>query len=97
MYKVCVVGGGFAGCEAAAYLAGHGVEVTLFEMKPVRFSAAHGSEGLCELVCSNSFKAIRISSASGLLKAEMKALGSLTVDCAEKTAVPAGGAFDQTG
>ena len=93
MYKVCVVGGGFAGCEAAAYLAGHGVEVTLFEMKPVRFSAAHGSEGLCELVCSNSFKAIRISSASGLLKAEMKALGSLTVDCAEKTAVPAGGAL----
>ncbi len=91
--RVCVIGGGFAGCEAAAYLAGHGVQVTLFEMKPVKFSAAHESDGLCELVCSNSFKAMRVSSASGLLKAEMKALGSLTVDCAEKTAVPAGGAL----
>lgn len=90
---VLIIGGGFAGCEAAAYLAKNGADVTLYEMKPARYSAAHSSEDLCELVCSNSFKAQRVSSASGLLKAEMLRLDSLTVRCALETSVPAGGAL----
>ena len=93
MSKAAVIGGGFAGVECASRLASRGISVDLFEMKPQRFSPAHKSEKLCELVCSNSFKAIRTESASGLLKAEMKMLGSLTVECAEKSAVPAGGAL----
>ncbi len=93
MSKAAVIGGGFAGVECAAQLAKRGISVDLFEMKPVRFSPAHKSEKLCELVCSNSFKAIRTQSAAGLLKAEMKMLGSVCVECAEKSAVPAGGAL----
>ena len=93
MNKAAVIGGGFAGVECAKALADRGISVDLFEMKPHRYSAAHKSENLCELVCSNSFKAMRTESASGLLKAEMKMLGSLTVECAEKSAVPAGGAL----
>ena len=93
MNKAAVIGGGFAGVECAAQLSKRGIKVDLFEMKPVRYSPAHKSENLCELVCSNSFKAIRVESAAGLLKAEMKMLGSVTVDCAEKSAVPAGGAL----
>ena len=93
MSKAAVIGGGFAGVECANQLAKRGIEVDLFEMKPVRFSPAHKSDKLCELVCSNSFKAIRTESAAGLLKAEMKMLGSVCVECAEKSAVPAGGAL----
>ena len=93
METISIIGAGFAGCEAAWYLAEHGVHVKLYEMKPKCFSPAHKSEYFCELVCSNSFKAKRLESAAGLLKAEMKALGSLCVACAEKTAVPAGGAL----
>ncbi len=93
MSRAAVIGGGFAGTECAMQLAKRGIEVDVFEMKPVKFSPAHKSSGLCELVCSNSFKAMRIESASGLLKAEMKMLGSITVECAEKSAVPAGGAL----
>lgn len=93
MSKAAVIGGGFAGVECAAQLAKRGISVDLFEMKPVRFSPAHKSDKLCELVCSNSFKAIRTQSAAGLLKAEMKMLGSVCVECAEKSAVPAGGAL----
>ena len=93
MNKAAVIGGGFAGVECASQLSKRGIKVDLFEMKPVRFSPAHKSENLCELVCSNSFKAMRTESASGLLKAEMKMLGSVCVDCAEKSAVPAGGAL----
>ncbi len=93
MSKAAVIGGGFAGVECAAQLAKRGIEVDLFEMKPRRFSPAHKSDKLCELVCSNSFKAIRTQSAAGLLKAEMKMLGSVCVECAEKSAVPAGGAL----
>jgi methylenetetrahydrofolate--tRNA-(uracil-5-)-methyltransferase len=88
-----VIGGGFAGVEAAHILASHGIAVNLYEMKPAHFSPAHTYAGLCELVCSNSFKASRINSAAGLLKAEMKLLGSLTVPIAEANAVPAGGAL----
>ena len=93
MNKAAVIGGGFAGVECAAQLSKRGIKVDLFEMKPVKYSPAHKSENLCELVCSNSFKAMRVESAAGLLKAEMKVLGSVTVDCAEKSAVPAGGAL----
>lgn len=93
MSKAAVIGGGFAGVECAAQLAKRGIEVDLFEMKPHRFSPAHKSEKLCELVCSNSFKAMRTESAAGLLKAEMKLLGSVCVECAERAAVPAGGAL----
>ncbi len=93
MSEAVVIGGGFAGCEAAMQLAKRGVKVRLYEMKPVRFSPAHKSEKLCELVCSNSFKALRTESAAGLLKAEMELLGSVCVRCAKENAVPAGGAL----
>ena len=93
MNNAVVIGGGFAGVEAATQLARRGVPVTLYEMKPVRFSPAHRSADLCELVCSNSFKADRVGSAAGLLKAEMEMLGSLTVPLARANAVPAGGAL----
>lgn len=93
MSKAAVIGGGFAGAECAMQLAKRGIEVDLFEMKPTKYSPAHKSANLCELVCSNSFKAMRTESASGLLKAEMKMLGSICVECAEKSAVPAGGAL----
>lgn len=93
MNKVKIIGGGFAGVEAAWQLANRGTEVELYEMKPVRYSPAHTSEGLAELVCSNSFKAMRLGCAAGMLKAEMELMGSLCVECAKATAVPAGGAL----
>jgi len=93
MNKVKIIGGGFAGVEAAWQLANRGTEVELYEMKPVRYSPAHTSEGLAELVCSNSFKAMRRGCAAGMLKAEMELMGSLCVECAKATAVPAGGAL----
>ncbi len=88
-----VIGGGLAGCEAAWQLAQSGISVTLYEMKPKRYSPAHHQENLAELVCSNSLKASRLASAGGLLKTEMKLMGSLLVRCAEECAVPAGGAL----
>lgn len=91
--RVTVVGAGLAGAEAAWMLAEHGVMVTLYEMKPNQYSPAHSSENFAELVCSNSFKAMRVSTAGGLLKEEMRTLGSLLLDCAEETKVPAGGAL----
>lgn len=91
--ELTVIGAGFAGCEAAWAAAERGVKVTLTEMKPKKFSPAHKLGFFCEPVCSNSFKAARINSAAGLLKEEMRRLGSLTVPCAEMTAVPAGGAL----
>ncbi len=93
MNKVIVIGGGFAGVEAAWQLANRGISVELYEMKPVKFSPAHTGEGLAELVCSNSFKAMRLGCAAGMLKAEMEMMGSLCVECAKATAVPAGGAL----
>ena len=93
MSKVSVIGAGLAGCEAAWALARRGIDVTLYEMKPVKYSPAHHYEGFAELVCSNSLKAMRLNSAAGLLKAEMKAMDSLVVRCAEQTAVSAGGAL----
>ena len=93
MEQAIVVGGGLAGCEAAWALARAGIAVTLYEMKPVKFSPAHHSTGLAELVCSNSLKASRLASAGGLLKYEMELQGSLLVRCAKACAVAAGGAL----
>ncbi len=91
--EVKVLGAGLAGCEAAWQLAQRGAKVRLYEMKPEKFSPAHKSAGFAELICSNSLKAARLDSAAGLLKEEMRRLGSLLVDCAEKCRVPAGGAL----
>ena len=93
MSVVKVIGGGLAGVEAAWALAKNGVEVELFEMKPKKFSPAHKMPTLAELVCSNSLKAKRLESAAGLLKEEMRRLGSICMECAELSAVPAGGAL----
>ena len=91
--KITVIGAGLAGCEAAWAAAERGAAVTLIEMKPKKFSPAHKLETFAELVCSNSLKASRINSAAGLLKEEMRRLGSLTVPCAMGSSVPAGGAL----
>ncbi len=89
-----VVGAGLAGCEAAYYLAEHGVKVTLIEQKPKKFSPAHESPLFAELVCSNSLKSDDIyGNACGLLKEEMRRFGSLTMAAAEVSRVPAGGAL----
>lgn len=93
MKKFTVIGAGLAGCEAVWQIAEAGYEVTLFEMKPEKFSPAHKNKNFAELVCSNSLKASRIDSAAGLLKEEMARLGSLTVPVARNCAVPAGGAL----
>lgn len=93
MSEVKVIGGGLAGVEAAWSLAERGVPVLLFEMKPKKFSPAHKMPTLAELVCSNSLKAKRLESAAGLLKEEMRRLGSVCMQCAEQSAVPAGGAL----
>ena len=91
--KVKVIGAGLAGCEAAHQLAKRGIEVTLCEMKPKKFSPAHNSAGFAELVCSNSLKADRLENACGLLKAEMRLFDSITMRAAEAARVPAGGAL----
>jgi len=88
-----VVGGGLAGCEAAWALAERGVRVRLCEMRPVVDTPAHHTDRLAELVCSNSFKSIELSNAHGLLKSELRALGSLLLSCADATSVPAGAAL----
>lgn len=88
-----VVGAGLAGCEAAYQIAKRGIKVRLFEMKPHKKSPAHHTDDFAELVCSNSLKAQRTSSAAGLLKEEMRRLDSLLLKCADKSAVPAGGAL----
>lgn len=93
MNKATVIGAGLAGVEAAWQLAKAGIPVKLIEMKPVKFSPAHTSEGFAELICSNSLKAERVGSAAGLLKAEMRRFGSLCMECADLTKVPAGGAL----
>lgn len=93
MSKIAVIGAGLAGCEAAWAAANSGADVTLFEMKPQKFSPAHSSPLFAELVCSNSLKAKRIESAAGLLKEEMRRLGSICIQAAEISEVPAGGAL----
>ena len=91
--RVTIVGAGLAGCEAAWQLVRRGMPVRLIDMKPVKFSPAHKSEGFAELVCSNSLKAEQMSNASGLLKAEMRLLDGLILSAAERSRVPAGGAL----
>ena len=81
--RVTVLGAGLAGCEAAWQLARRGIPVTLYEMKPQKYSPAHKSQDFAELICSNSLKASRIESAAGLLKEEMRRFGSLLMDCAQ--------------
>lgn len=88
-----VLGAGLAGCEAAYQIAKRGINVKLYEMKPNKKTPAHKSNNFCELICSNSLKAARIESAAGLLKEEMRRIGSLLMECADKCAVPAGGAL----
>ena len=92
--EVLVVGGGLAGSEAAYYLASHGIKTTLVEMKPKKFTPAHESENYGELVCSNSLKSNDIyANACGLLKEEMRRLGSMIIQAADETKVPAGAAL----
>jgi methylenetetrahydrofolate--tRNA-(uracil-5-)-methyltransferase len=93
MAKVIIVGGGLAGSDAAWQLAQAGHAVEIYEMKPEKRSEAHTEDGLAELVCSNSFRATGPSAAIGLLKEEMQALGSLVMEAAFATRVPAGGAL----
>ena len=87
---VKVIGAGLAGCEAAWQLANSGISVELYEMKPQKYTPAHKYKGYAELVCSNSLKAERLESAAGLLKEEMRSLGSLTMQAAQATKVCAG-------
>ncbi len=88
-----MVGGGLAGSEAAWALAERGVAVTLHEMRPVRMTAAHQTDRLAELVCSNSFKSVELTNAHGLLKAEMRRLSSVVLDAADRARVPGGAAL----
>lgn len=90
---VTIIGGGLAGAEAAYQIAKAGIPVKLYEMKPVRFSPAHSSENLAEIVCSNSFKSNLHTNACGLLKEELRLLDSLLIRIADETAVPAGQAL----
>ena len=97
--NVKVVGAGLAGSEAAWQLAQRGIQVTLYEMKPVKMSPAHHSADFAELVCSNSLRGDRLENAVGLLKEELRRCGSLIMQCAEATRVEAGGclAVDRQG
>jgi methylenetetrahydrofolate--tRNA-(uracil-5-)-methyltransferase len=91
--RVTVIGAGLAGSECAYQLAERGVDVTLYEQKPSARSAAHHLPGLAELVCSNSLRAADMHNAVGLIKEEMRRCGSLIMQCADATRVPAGGAL----
>jgi methylenetetrahydrofolate--tRNA-(uracil-5-)-methyltransferase len=93
MADAVVIGGGLAGSEAAWQAAVRGLQVTLFEMRPHQMTPAHVSDSLAELVCSNSLGSNLVDRAPGLLKEELRRLGSLVVACADATAVPAGGAL----
>jgi methylenetetrahydrofolate--tRNA-(uracil-5-)-methyltransferase len=91
--EITIIGGGLAGSEAAWQAAQGGIKVILWEMKPCRFSPAHNSPNLAELVCSNSFRAESLENAVGLLKEEMRRVGSLFMLAADATRIPAGGAL----
>lgn len=90
---LCVIGGGLAGCEAAVQIARRGLPVRLYEMRPGVMTPAHRTGCLAELVCSSSFKSDSPDTAHGLLKQEMRALGSVTLECADRTRVPGGDAL----
>ena len=91
--KIIVIGGGLAGSEAAYQIAKRGVDVVLYEMKPVKYSPAHSNQNLAEIVCSNSFKSNLHTNACGLLKEELRMLDSLLIRIADETSVPAGQAL----
>src|SRR5688500_12380501 len=91
--SIHIIGGGLAGSEAAWQAAALGVPVTLYEMRPVRPTAVHKTDGLAELVCSNSFRGDKLDNAVGLLKEEMRRLGSLVIRAADVARVPAGAAL----
>ena len=91
--RVTIVGGGLAGCEAAWQLARRGVAVDLHEMRPVRGTPVHQTADLAELVCSNSLRGNALDQAAGLLKEEMRRLGSRSVQVADAVKVPAGSAL----
>lgn len=93
MAELIIVGGGLSGCEAAWQAASRGIQVCLYEMRPHSQTGAHTSAYLSELVCSNSLGSCLVDRASGLLKEEIKRLGSLLIQCAEETALPAGNAL----
>ena len=93
MKEVIIIGGGLAGTEAALQLAKRGIKVKLYEMKPVKFSEAHSNTDLAEIVCSNSFKSNAITNACGLLKEELRILGSELIKIADEVRVPAGQAL----
>ena len=91
--RIKVIGAGLAGCEAAHIIASFGIDVDLYEMKPARKSPAHKTDMFAELVCSNSLRAASITNAVGLLKEELRRMGSLIMEAADKAEVPAGGAL----
>src|SRR6188472_2172915 len=93
MLPVPVIGGGLAGSEAAWQLAERGCGVVLHEMRPVHKTPAHQTDRFAELVCSNTFKSTETSNAHGLLKAEMRLLGSMILECADTARVPGGSAL----
>lgn len=93
LQHVRVIGGGLAGSEAAWQLAERGHDVTIHEMRPIRGTEAHKTDRLAELVCSNTFKSTETSNAHGLLKAEMRLLGSMILECADEARVPGGSAL----
>jgi methylenetetrahydrofolate--tRNA-(uracil-5-)-methyltransferase len=93
VFFVTIIGGGLAGSEAAWQAASRGVSVVLHEMRPVRATAVHKTDSLAELVCSNSFRGDKLDNAVGLLKEEMRRLGSLVMRAADATRVPAGAAL----
>ena len=90
---VTILGAGLAGCEAAWQLAKRGIPVVLWEMKPQRKTPAHHTDLFGELVCSNSLRSDQLENAVGLLKEELRRLGSLILQCADATRVEAGGAL----
>jgi NAD(FAD)-utilizing enzyme possibly involved in translation len=91
--RVAIIGGGLAGCECALTLAKAGAQVRLFEMRPGKSSPAHTTEHLAELVCSNSLRSDELTTAIGILKMEMRELGSLVMKAADATRIPAGKAL----
>lgn len=93
MDKITVIGAGLAGCEAAYAISKRGIKVDLIEMKPNKKTPAHKTDNFAELVCSNSLKSSRVDSAAGLLKCEMRHFGSLCLEAADNSRVPAGGAL----
>ena len=93
MSKAIVIGAGLAGCEAAYQLSKRGIQVELYEMKPVKYSYAHHNENFAELVCSNSLRSDALTNAVGVLKHEMRMIGSLIMEAADATSVPAGSAL----